>query len=205
MAFMNDTDKARVRDAIAAAERKTSGEFVAVLAERSDHYLFFPMLWTAIASLIVPGAMLLAGADLSLLVIYAIQLAGFIVAALVFFQPSIRPRLAPAVFRHDYGHRFAHEQFFFQGVYRTRERSGVLLFVSIAERYVEIVADEGIHQNVGEAHWQQIVDRFIAEVKAGRIADGFVDAVGAIGEAMATHYPREADDTNELPNRLIEV
>lgn len=205
MNFMNDTDKARVRDAIAAAERKTSGEFVAVLAERSDHYLFFPMLWTAIASLIVPGAMLLAGADLSLLIIYAIQLAGFIVTALVFFQPSIRPRLAPAVFRHDYGHRFAHEQFFHQGVYRTRDHSGVMLFVSIAEHYVEIVADEGIHKNVGEAHWQQIVDKFIAEVKSGRIADGFVDAVGAIGNAMATHYPREADDTNELSNRLIEV
>ncbi|HET6726005.1 MAG TPA: TPM domain-containing protein [Gammaproteobacteria bacterium] len=205
MAFLSDADKKRVTDAIAAAERKTSGEFVAVVAERSDHYLFFPMLWTAIASLIVPGAMLLAGADLSLLIIYAIQLAGFIVAAVVFFQPSIRPHLAPGAFRHDYGHRFAHEQFYFQGVHRTRDHSGVLLFVSIAERYVEIVADEGIHRNVGEAHWQQIVDNFVSEVKARRVADGFVGAVTAIGDAMATHYPRQADDTNELSNRLIEV
>lgn len=205
MGFINDSDRTRIADAIAAAERKTSGEFVAVLAHESDHYLFFTALWAAIAALIVPGAMLAAGSDLDLLVIYAIQLAGFIVVGTLLLWPPLKIRFVPKAIRHAHAKRAAREQFHLRGIHRTGEHSGVLLYVSVAEHYVEIVADEGIHANVGEARWHEIVNLFITEVRAGRIADGFVVAVGAIGDAMATHYPRAADDVDELPDGLIEI
>lgn len=205
MAFLNSDEKAHVRDAIAGAERMTSGEFVAVLTESSNAYLFFPMLWTAIAGLLVPGFLIVLGAGFGSLASYALQIGVFVLAALVLFRPGIRVRLAPGAFRRHYATRAAHEQFFTQGIHKTRDSSGVLLFVSVRERHVEIVADEGIHAKVGEAKWQEIVDAFVANVKAGNVADGFSAAAASIGQAMAASYPRAADDENELPNGLVEL
>lgn len=205
MSFLSAEEKTRVSEAIAAAERKTSGEFVAVLAEASASYLFFPMLWTAVAGLIVPGALLVAGADWGLLANYALQIAVFIVAALICFRDSVRPRLVPKHIRRARASEAAYEQFYLRGIHRTENHSGVLLFVSAAEHHVEIVADAGIHANVGEERWQAIVDTFTANVKGGHVADGFTTAAASIGDAMASHYPRAADDVNELPNGLIEI
>lgn len=205
MPFIKDNDRTRITETIAKTERTTSGEFVAVIAHESDHYLFFTTLWAAIAALVVPGAMLAAGSELDLIVIYAVQLAGFILVGALLLWPPLKSRFVPKAIRHAHAARAAQEQFHLLGIHRTRNRSGVLLYVSVAERYVGILADEGIHTKVGDARWQAIVDGFIGEVKAGRVADGFVAAINAIGEAMAVHYPRTADDVNELPNRLIEL
>lgn len=205
MPFINDSDRARIGEAIAAAERRTSGEFVAVLAHESDHYLFFTALWAALASLLVPGVVLAIGSELDLLIIYAIQLGVFLIVGTLLLWTPLKIRFVPKAIRHAHAKRAAHEQFHLRGIYRTQEHSGVLLYVSVAERHVEIVADEGIHANVGEARWEEIVSMFIAEVRHGRVAEGFATAITAIGEAMATHYPRAADDVNELPNGLIEL
>ncbi len=205
MTFINETDRTRISEAIAAAERRTSGEFVAVVAHESDHYLFFTALWAAIAALVVPGAMLATGSALDLIVIYAIQLAGFIAVGAMLLWPPLKIKFVPKAIRHAHAARAAHEQFHLLGIHRTRNHSGVLLYVSIAERYVQILADEGVHAHVGEARWQAVVDQFIAEVRAGRATDGFIAALTGISDAMAAHYPREADDINELPNRLIEI
>ena len=202
---ISETNRKRIREAIAATERRTSGEFVAVVAQESDHYLFFVALWAAILALLVPGAFLLAGSDLDLLYIYAIQVGGFIVAGTALLWPPIKLRLVPRAVRHAHARRAAREQFHLRGIHRTAEHSGVLFYVSLAERYVEIIADEGIHARVGGDRWQEIVNLFVAEVKAGRITDGFVAAITAIGEAMSAHYPIGPGDTNELPDGLIEI
>lgn len=205
MPFLNNNGKGRVTEAIAAAEQRTSGEFVAVLAQASSDYLVFPALWAAIAALVTPGAILIAGANFGLLETYAIQVAVFLVVGAFCLWPPVRIRLVPKAIRHARASRAAHEQFYLRDVHRTQERSGVLLFVSSAERYVEIVADEGIHAKVGEERWQEIIDVFVSEVKSGQTAAGFENAVAAIGDAMAAHYPRASDDVNELPNHLVEL
>jgi putative membrane protein len=87
----------------------------------------------------------------------------------------------------------------------THEHSGVLLFVSMAERYVEIVADKGIHEKIGEARWQAIVAAFLEKVQAGDVTGGFVAAISGCGEAMAEHYPAKPGDIDELSDGLIEI
>jgi putative membrane protein len=81
----------------------------------------------------------------------------------------------------------------------------VLIFVSVAERYVEILADEGIHQRMPAGAWDQIVTDFTAQVRAGRIAAGFLQAIDACGARLIEHFPARAGDRNELPDRLIEL
>jgi putative membrane protein len=199
-------DKARITEAIHAAEKNTSGEFVAVVARASDHYVFVPLLWSAILALLFPGACLLAGWSVRWVHIYQLQLLIFIVLAVLLLSiPGLHLILIPRRVKHARASRLAHAQFYSQGVQLTPHHSGVLFFVSLAERYVEIVADKGIHEKLGEAHWQGIIDVFVADVRKGRVVDGFVDAIGACGAAMAEHYPPDRNDTSELSDGLIEL
>ncbi|HEV2268961.1 MAG TPA: TPM domain-containing protein [Steroidobacteraceae bacterium] len=199
-------DKARITAAIHAAEKNTSGEFVAVVARASDHYLLLPLLWSAILALLFPGACLLAGASVPWVHLYQIQLLIFIALAIVLLSvPGLHLRFIPRHVKHAHASRLAQAQFYARGVQLTPHHSGVLFFVSLAERYVEIVADQGIHEKLGEAHWRDIIDRFVAQVGRGRVVDGFVDAIGACGAAMAEHYPPDPTDTNPLSDGLIEL
>lgn len=199
-------DKARITAAIHAAEKNTSGEFVAVVARASDHYVLLPLLWSAILALLFPGACLLAGVSLRWVHIYQIQLLVFIVLTVLLLSlPGLHLQLIPQRVKHAHASRLAAAQFYSQGVQLTSHHSGVLFFVSLAERYVEIVADKGIHEKLGEAHWQGIIDLFVTQVRRGKVVDGFVDAIGACGAAMAEHYPPDPANTNELSDGLIEL
>jgi putative membrane protein len=199
-------DKARITAAIHAAEKNTSGEFVAVVARASDHYVFLPLLWSAILALLFPGACLLYGLPLRWVHIYQLQLLIFIgLAVLLLSVPALHLKLVPRRVQHAHASRLARAQFYEQGVQLTPHHSGVLFFVSLAERYVEIVADKGIHEKLGEAHWKGIVDEFVGHVRRGQVVDGFVYAIGACGAAMAEHYPPDPADTNELSDGLIEL
>lgn len=208
MISFSEQDKARISAAIQAAEKQTSGEFVAVVARASDHYIFLPLLWAAIFALLTPGVFILFSTPLvhEYLHLYHLQLLVFIIAALLcLFVPGLHLYLVPRKVKHSRASRLAKAQFYLQGVHLTREHSGVLLFVSLAERYVEIVADQGIHEKLGEARWHQIIQTFVSQVRSGQVVEGFVTAITTCGEAMATHYPRRADDTNELSDGLIEI
>lgn len=199
-------DRARITAAIHAAEKSTSGEFVAVVARASEHYVALPLLWSAILALLFPGACLLAGASLTWVHLYQIQLLIFIaLTVLLLSVPGLHLTLVPRHVKRAHAARLAKAQFYAQGVQLTPHHSGVLLFVSLAERYVEIVADKGIHERIGEARWKAIIDGFVAQVRRGRVADGFVETIGACGAAMAEHYPPDPSETHELSDGLIEL
>ena len=101
--------------------------------------------------------------------------------------------------------RGAREQFFERGLHLTRARTGVLIFVSVAEHYVEIIADEGIDTLVPPGTWDKAVADFVERVRAGRVAEGFLAAIEVVGTRLAEHFPRAPDDRDELPNHLIEI
>ncbi len=86
-------------------------------------------------------------------------------------------------------------------VWDTEQNAGVLLYVLMADRGVEIVADRGIHRLVGDAHWEALCRTIEAEARAGRPADGVLQAVGAISDTLATHFPRTGEVVNEIPDR----
>lgn len=206
MIRFTDADREKISAAIHAAEQRTSGEFVAVAAHASDGYFSLSLLWAAGLALLLPGVLLLLPVQLRFLHIYQLQLLSFVVLMLLFeFVPALHMLLVPKRIRHARASRLAHAQFYEQGVHLTREHSGVLFFVSLAERYVEIVADRGIHERVGEEAWRRIVAGFVDAVGQGRVTEGFVAAIGACGEAMAMHYPAKPDDSDELSDGLVEI
>lgn len=205
MAFLTDQDRAQIAAAIAAAERRTSGELVAVVAAAADDYRYIVLLWPALAALLLPAILLTAVPALDAWLLYLAQTAAFVLLALLAQLPRLRLALVPAAAKRQRASRLAREQFIAQGLHRTRQRTGVLIFVAVAEHHVEIIADQGIDAVVPPGTWDEAVASFIEQVRAGRVAAGFLAAIGAVGDHLAEHFPGTADDPDELPNRLIEI
>ena len=138
-------------------------------------------------------------------VIYLVQLAVFIAAALGLSLPAIRFQIVPRRTQHDRAHVQAMQQFFAHGLHRTESRTGVLIFAAVAERYAEIVADAGIDSKVTPQVWAAAIDALIEGIKQGRPGDGFVAAIERCGRVLAEHFPPGALKRDELPNRLVEI
>lgn len=205
MAFLTGEDRTRIEAAVAAAERKTSAEFVTVIASAADDYLHVPILAAAALAFLLSGFCLLLPLDFSHVEFYAGQVALFIGAALILQWRPLRMVLVPKAEKTVRARRLAHEQFLELGLSSTKDRTGVMLFVSVAEHYVEILADRGVHAHVSAAVWDRIIADFTQAIRAGRVADGFVQAIEACAHAMAGPCPWHEDDRNELPNRLVEI
>ncbi len=204
MAFLNEADRMKIERAVEDAETKTTGEFVAVIAGESDDYFYIPTLIAAAVVFVLSGlALLIWPGGIAIDHFYAGQVAAFIALSLAFRWRPLKMRLIPRSVQGQRARRHAHQRFLDLGLSSTRNRTGVMLFVSLAERYVEIIVDRGIQQHVDNAVWRTIVDEFTSEVRAGRIADGVVKAVEACTAVMAEHHPWHPGDENELPNRLI--
>ena len=199
---MTRDDQARIAAAIHAAEAATSGEIICVLARASSDYAALPALWAALLALTVPWP-LIAFTHWPVQYIFITQVLVFALALFVLSLGSIRVALAPRAVRRAHAHRAAMEQFVIRGVTRTKAHTGVLIFVSIAERYARIVADEAVDSKVKHEDWQAAVDALIAHVREDRLADGLIAAIGRCGAILARHFPPADGDKNELPDRLF--
>lgn len=213
--IISDDKLAEIARHIAEAEQKTTGEIVCVLAKQADDYKYIPVMWAAILALAVPLVVLLyeflnagavwgGAAPLSVYWVYVAQLCVFFVGFLVVQWRPVRFALVPKYIKHRRAKRFEAEAFRNEKIHVTDKRTGILLFIAMGERYVQVVADHGIYQKLDNDVWQVIVDRLVADIKAGNMADGIVTAVDELGEMLATHFPADGDvNVDELPNHLI--
>lgn len=205
MTFLTENNKQKISDAIKDAESKCNGEIVTVIAQQSDTYIYLPLLWASVIALSVP--MIISLLSLTDLVAYnySIQLITFILLSSIFRFRPLQMRLIPKRVKNQRCHRMAMEQFFLNNIHHTEKRTGILIFVSVAEHYVEIIADKGINDVVEKNIWSDVVNTLVAKVKSHQVADGFVEAVTICGNELITHFPSDKKDTNELPNHLIEI
>jgi putative membrane protein len=202
--MISPADRERITAAIAAAEANTSGEIFCVVAHRASEYRLVPVAWAAAVALLVP-APLIHFTLWPAWVMYLIQLAVFLVLAIVLWLPALRFHVVPRHTKHARAHALAMRQFFAHGLHETESRSGVLIFASVAERYAEIVADATINARVKAEVWDHAIAALIAGIKDGRGADGFVAAIEQCGAVLAQHFPPGALNRDELPNKLVEI
>jgi putative membrane protein len=204
--MISDADRARISNAIRAAEAATSGEIFCVLAQRSSHYSLVPIAWAAGLALIVPLPLIYL-TTWPASVIYVLQLAAFVGTAILLSRSGLRYRIVPKRVRHDRAHSTAMRQFWAQGLHKTEKRTGVLIFVSLAERYAEIIADAGINEKVMPEVWERAVATLTSAIKQGRIGDGFVATIEQCGAVLAQHFPVPPGSVNpdELPDKLVEI
>ena len=197
-------DRKRISAAIHAAEAKTSGEIVCVLAQASSDATALPILIAALVALALPWP-IVAFTAMPVDRILLLQVLVFFVLAVLLCLPRVRIALVPRAARRAIAHRVAMEQFMIRGVGRKKDRTGILIFVSLAERYARIIADQGIATRVPQSQWQGAVDALIAEMSGGHIADGFIAAIDRCGKVLEQHFPRSESSSHELPDRIYVI
>lgn len=202
--MITESDKARISAAILKAESRTAGEISCVIAQHSSDYRLVPIAWSAWLALFAPLPMIYL-TNWSAAVIYLLQLLVFLIAALILSHPNLRFRIVPRRAKHDRAHAEAMRQFFVQGLDKTEHRTGVLIFVSKAERYAEIVADAGINEKVTADVWDDAVNALVSSIKADRAAEGLLAAIEQCGVVLAAHFPPGTLKRDELPNKLLEI
>ncbi|EEH13265.1 MULTISPECIES: TPM domain-containing protein [Brucella] len=203
-------DHARIAEAIRKAEAETSGEIYAVLARSSDDY-FFAAGFVATCGILIASVFAAFLAhwywfDIRLPIFGLAVLAAFVLAmVLLWFVPSIRMLLVPRRIRYKRAHLNALQQFLARNVHITEQRTGILLFVSMAEHYAEVIADAGINARVEQEEWNAIVSTLIHHASRAAVGEGFVEAIGQAGKLLSHHFPAGDDDVNELDDHLIEL
>ncbi len=202
MALLSDSEQRQVSEAIHRVERETDAELVTVLAPQADNYAYIPLLWAGLLALVVPGAVNYFPGWLNAYELTLAQWVIFIVLGLVFRLPRVTTRLIPRSVRHWRASNLARRQFLEQNLHHTDGGTGMLIFVSEAERYVEILVDRGISSRLADDTWESIVTNFTDEVKAGQTLQGFLHCIESCGQHLKQHVPA-THERNELPNHLV--
>lgn len=227
---LNSADLAAIEAAVRAAEARTTGEIYCVVAEESADYHATPLAWGAGVALLAPAILLLAGVEVTapdigmfggwtaaqvedvgeataraaLVGTLMLQVVLFVVTLFLVAIPPVRRALTPRGMKRDRVRQRAEEQFLSKNLHATRERTGVLIYVSMAERMAELIADETIHQHVAEGTWDKPMAALVEGLRGGDVATGFGRAIGLCADILAEQFPaRPGDNPNELPDALV--
>ena len=224
MQRLSDDDHARVSAAIAAAEAQSDGEIVAVITDLSDPYHDVALHWSVLVLIAVlgwaaacPSCLQYWFATLSggwaaeptirelLTFLMILAVVKFTAVLLILKYMPLRLALTPGATKLRRVRRRAISIFKAGAERRTVGRTGILIYLSMGERRAEIVADDAIVKVTTPETWGEAMAALLVEVKAGRMADGMIAAIEQVGAVLATHFPRSSTDTNEIPDKLIEL
>ena len=224
MIRLTDADRAKVAAAIAAAEANTAGEIVAVETPISDPYHDVALHWALVPLFAVlawaawrPTALvwwydfLFGGwspdptqSQLLTLLMFCAALK-FTIALLILKWMPLRLFLTPGATKHRRVRRRAIAIFQAAAAGRTTGKTGILIYLSLAERRAEIIADEAILKVTDDHTWGEAMHALLEQVREGKVGDGICAAIERVGVVLSEHFPRSAGDCNEIPDRLIEL
>ena len=215
---VDSTQVEAVQTAVAAAEKETSGEIALAAVYQSDSYAFVELtaafctafaaffilflfsnpIWTFLEHTVwVPApsqltAVIGIGTALTVLVTYFIM-----------NIPAVDRLIIPNAVKGRRVYARALQHFAESGVYRTAEHTGILIFISILERKVFVIADAGITEKVPQADWERVCGTITGGLKAGATADALISAIKECGRMLHQHFPVTGDNPNELPDGLV--
>ncbi len=221
---LNSEQKSKVIEAIKRNEAKTSGEIYCVIARKSEDYRWFVMIWAIVLALLIPFILTILNVDLgakfadifggwdnydnainsrNLYIDLIIQALIFLVFGILVQFENFTLALTPKFIKRQGVHKSALDQFMAHGIHQTKGKTGVLVFVSLAEHMIEIVADGGIHSKVAKTIWGDTIAKMLLKTKQGQLGSGLADGIDDIGAILATHFPPEEDDVNELTDAVV--
>jgi putative membrane protein len=202
MPLLDSAELSRIEAVVTDVEKRTSGEIVVASVAESDDYADLRCLFAFAMGIVGAVSVHVAWPELEASWLFWIEI---LVTVLSFFLTGVAPvlrTLVPRTRAIESVERRAREAFFEHDVFETRERTGVLIFVSELEHRVVILGDKGIDAQVHKQGWEHHVDTIITAIRGRRAADGICTVIAELGEVLAAHMPARSDDTNELPNAV---
>lgn len=202
--FLAEADRNAIRDAVRAAEAKTSAEIVPMIVGASDSYPKAQLACAVTVGLVCAVLACLAGGTRNMWVF----LAFFGVFALLGFQAAgrlpalVRPFVSPARADHE-TLQAAQAAFYSQGLTRTRERNALLVYVSVFERLVFLLPDTGLAGKIDARELDATAEALSAGIRGGRPAEAIAAAVARLAQALAAAFPPREDDVNEIKDLIL--
>ena len=216
---LGDGDFKAIKDAVAAAEAKTTGEIAIAVTPESARYCFWGLLAADFFGALVLVCMLPFSEKILALyhrlywqnepswilpLFFVIScLAAVVIGFYVCNIPTVDRLVIPRSVRKTCVTNRAFRYFTESGVYDTAEHSGILIFVSYMERQVRIVADSGISKHISQDLWNLIADELAENLRKGEAAKAFTTAIEKCGELLAENFPPHEENPNELPDGLV--
>lgn len=195
----------QIEERIALAEKKTSGEIVVTVVPQSGGYAWIWYAWGtlgAVTTTVVITVLSLTSWGFSALQMVEWQILGTCVGLLLALIPACRRLFVSKKVRASKVHRESLAAFVARGIVETRDRTGILIYVSHFEHRVEILADKGIHLKVGEDYWKQQTAEIVDGIHKGQMTEALCHAVDEMGSRLAAFFPPRPGDTNELPDKV---
>jgi putative membrane protein len=211
--FLSDSERRQIEASVREAETTTSGEIVPMVVSSSYHYPTASMIGALIVSLLAAGAVTAAfsirqaweGFGLFDLWIFpAVFAVAFLLShELIRRVPGIKRLFVTSAEIREEVEEAALTSFYRQRLNNTRDRTGILVFVSVFERRAVVLADEGINAQVPQETWQEVVDTITRGIRQNRQAEALCQAISRCGELVRDKFPRRRDDTDELRNLIV--
>jgi len=202
--ILTNEEKTKVEMAVRAVENTTSGEVVPVFLLQSDSYPAAHGRSAILLALITPIIFYYSNITFShpLWPIF-VQAPAMVLGYLLAYIPRIKRLFTLKEEIDEEVHQRALQVFYENKLTNTKDRTGILIMVSLLEHRVEILADVGINQKVEKETWQKLLVPFLSQIKKGKIADGMVDMITTCGEILSQYFPKSDDDENKLSNKII--
>ena len=208
--FFNETDRGKISSTVCDVEKTTSGEIVPMVVSASYHYpmanvigafcIAFPL--ALFLTIEICGRLWLGTQNMWIFIaVFFILFSVFhaLIAHVVWLKRLFLTRREIE----EEVHKAAVTAFYREGLYRTEHETGVLIFISILERKVWVLADRGINEKVDQTQWKTIVDHISTGIKGKRHTDALCEAIIMVGEILKTHFPIRSDDKDELTNLIV--
>jgi putative membrane protein len=225
--MLSKSDHDRITQAIADAKSKSAGEIFCVLTHEVSRYREVPLAWAAIAAFVLPPLFTFAGLSwlvqanptwtdesaratksviMGALGSYTmLQAAIFVIVALIVAQPAVRRLLTPRFLKRHRVRQVARHHFAASGAKLSHAEPHILIYASLGDRQVELVAHKAIHDAVGDGPWNAAVQAVTEGMKEKKPAEGLIRAIKICGEALAAHFPANGPHQNFFPDDILET
>ncbi|MGZ3695590.1 MAG: TPM domain-containing protein [Bdellovibrionota bacterium] len=199
-------DLERIKVAVENAEKNTSGEIVPVITAKSVRYAWLTCL-LALLGLCAGTATAIwlhhywpFAAELS--TVLALQAGGLLLGAVIGRSAIVMRLLLGDLWLEHEVTAAAQLAFVREGLFNTRDRTGILIFLSLRERKVVILADKGINEKVNPTYWDEAVKKIVKGIRDGASGEALARVILEMGDKLSEHFPRKSDDKNELSDNV---
>lgn len=203
---LKKNEKELISKEIENLEKLSSSELVAVVAKRSGNYKLSASMFSVILLFCTSFLYYFFVEETSIIQLLEIQFVTFIGFYLLFGRfRNFLLFVLPKKYKHKIASQNAHKQFYNLKLNNTKNKQAIMFFVSLDEKFVEIITDEEISKEIPNSHWQMIIDEFIIDIKNNQLLEGYLKAIKACSYILIEKFPKKENDENELSNKVIEV
>lgn len=202
--FFTPEERARIRGAVAAAERETAGEIATMVVDASDSYREAETLGAVLVAGLVAVAVAVAAHHVTIWTYIPLLFLLFLPCRLLFrLSPRLKLPFAGRRRVEEAVRERAVRAFYEKGLYKTRDETGILIFISLLEHRVWILGDRGIDARIPPDFWRHLAADLALGIREGRTCEALCGVIAGCGAELARHFPRRADDVNELRDEVL--